>query len=156
NVFCRLTPVQKNRILLSLKRRGAVVGYVGDGVNDAPSLHDADVGISVDGAVDVARAAADIILLAPDLDILAQGVREGRRTFGNIMKYVMMAVSSNFGNMLSMAGAAVFLPYLPMTAMQILLNNFIYDLSETAIPLDRVDDEDLVTPRTWDLRRVLR
>jgi len=130
-----------------------VVGYIGDGVNDAPSLHDADVGLSVDGAVDVAREAADIILLEPSLSILAKGVREGRRTFGNIMKYVKMGVSSNFGNMLSMAGAALFLPFLPMTAIQILLNNLIYDVSETAIPLDEVDEDDLALPRTWNMER---
>ncbi len=156
NVFCRMTPVQKNRVILALRRRGAVVGYMGDGVNDAPSLHDADVGLSVDGAVDVAREAADIILLESSLGILAQGVREGRRTFGNIMKYLKMGVSSNFGNMLSMAGAALFLPFLPMTAIQILLNNLIYDVSETAIPLDEVDDEDLALPRTWDMGHITR
>jgi Mg2+-importing ATPase len=156
NVFCRLTPVQKNRIILSLRRRREVVGYLGDGVNDAPSLHDADVGLSVDGAVDVAREASGIILLAPDLSILARGVREGRRTFSNIMKYVMMAVSSNFGNMLSMAGAALFLPFLPMTAIQILLNNLIYDVSETTIPLDQVDPIDVARPRTWNMQRVTR
>lgn len=156
SVFCRLNPAQKNRIILSLQRRGEVVGYVGDGVNDAPSLHDADVGLSVEGAVDVAREAADIILLAPDLAILAEGVREGRRTFGNIMKYVLMAVSSNFGNMISMAGAAVFLPFFPMTAIQILLNNLIYDLSETTIPLDEVDEADIARPRSWDIGRVTR
>ena len=156
NVFCRLNPVQKNRIVLALKRAGHVVGYIGDGINDAPSLHDADVGLSVDGSVDVAREAADIILLQPDLAILADGVREGRRTFSNIMKYIMMAISSNFGNMLSMAGAALFLPYLPMTALQILLNNLIYDISSTAIPFDTVDDRDVSTPRTWDIGHITR
>jgi P-type Mg2+ transporter len=156
NVFCRLNPVQKNRIVLALKRAGHVVGYIGDGINDAPSLHDADVGLSVDGAVDVAREAADIILLQPDLAILANGVREGRRTFSNIMKYIMMAVSSNFGNMLSMAGAALFLPYLPMTALQILLNNLIYDAASTAIPFDEVDPQDVASPRTWDIGHITR
>jgi P-type Mg2+ transporter len=156
NVFCRLNPVQKNRIVLALKRSGHVVGYIGDGINDAPSLHDADVGLSVDGAVDVAREAADIILLQPDLAILANGVREGRRTFSNIMKYIMMAVSSNFGNMLSMAGAALFLPYLPMTALQILLNNLIYDVASTAIPFDAVDAQDVASPRTWDIGHITR
>ncbi|OYU76096.1 MAG: magnesium-translocating P-type ATPase [Alphaproteobacteria bacterium PA3] len=156
NVFCRLNPVQKNRVVLALKRAGHVVGYVGDGINDAPSLHDADVGLSVEGAVDVAREAADIILLQPDLAILAEGVREGRRTFSNIMKYIMMAVSSNFGNMLSMAGAALFLPYLPMTALQILLNNLIYDAASTAIPFDSVDAQDVASPRTWDIGHITR
>lgn len=156
NVFCRLNPVQKNRIVLAMKRAGHVVGYIGDGINDAPSLHNSDVGLSVDGAVDVAREAADIILLQPDLAILANGVREGRRTFANIMKYIMMAVSSNFGNMLSMAGAALFLPYLPMTALQILLNNLIYDVTSTAIPFDVVDEQDVASPRTWDNGHITR
>jgi P-type Mg2+ transporter len=156
NIFCRLNPVQKNRIVLALKSAGHVVGYIGDGINDTTALHDADVGLSVDGAVDVAREAADIILLQPDLAILVDGVREGRRTFSNIMKYIMMAVSSNFGNMLSMAGAALFLPYLPMTALQILLNNLIYDVASTAIPFDQVDDQDVAQPRTWDIGHITR
>lgn len=151
NLFCRVTPPQKNRIIVALKRRGHVVGYLGDGINDAPSLHSADVGISVDGAVDVAKAAADMILLEHDLGVLHAGVLEGRRTFGNIMKYIMMGTSSNFGNMFSMAGASLFLPFLPMLPMQILLNNLLYDLSELPIPLDRVDDDDLSRPRHWDM-----
>ncbi|MFZ0623923.1 MAG: magnesium-translocating P-type ATPase, partial [Pseudolabrys sp.] len=141
NLFCRVNPSQKNRIILALKRRGHVVGYLGDGINDAPSLHTADVGISVDGAVDVAKDAADIILLEHDLGVVERGVREGRRTFGNIMKYIMMGTSSNFGNMFSMAGASLILPFLPMLPIQILLNNFLYDLSEVPIPMDEVDDE---------------
>ena len=151
NLFCRVTPSQKNRIILALKRRGHVVGYLGDGINDAPSLHSADVGISVDGAVDVAKAAADMILLEHDLGVLHAGVLEGRRTFGNIMKYIMMGTSSNFGNMFSMAGASLFLPFLPMLPVQILLNNLLYDVSELAIPLDRVDDDYLSHPRHWDM-----
>jgi Mg2+-importing ATPase len=151
SLFCRVTPVHKNRIILALKRRGHVVGYLGDGINDAPSLHSADVGISVESAVDVAREAADLILLDQDLGVLHTGVLEGRRTFGNIMKYIMMASSSNFGNMLSMAGAAVFLPFLPLLPVQVLLNNFLYDLSEVPIPLDAVDDEYMRRPRQWDL-----
>ena len=151
NLFCRVTPAQKNRIILALKRRGHVVGFMGDGINDAPSLHTADVGISVDSAVDVAKDAADIILLDRDLRVVERGVREGRRTFGNIMKYVMMGTSSNFGNMFSMAGASVLLPFLPMLPIQILLNNLLYDLSEVAIPLDEVDDEFLAEPRHWDI-----
>jgi Mg2+-importing ATPase len=151
NLFCRVTPVQKNRIILALKQRGHVVGYLGDGINDAPSLHSADVGISVDSAVDVAKAAADMILLEQDLGVLHAGVLEGRRTFGNIMKYIMMGTSSNFGNMFSMAGASLFLPFLPMLPVQILLNNLLYDFSELPIPLDRVDDDYLTYPRQWDM-----
>ena len=134
NLFCRVTPAQKNRIILALKRRGHVVGYLGDGINDAPSLHSADVGISVDSAVDVAKEAADMILLEQDLGVLHAGVLEGRRTFGNIMKYIMMGTSSNFGNMFSMAGASLFLPFLPMLPVQILLNNLLYDVSELPDP----------------------
>jgi len=152
SLFCRVTPSQKNRIILALKRRGHVVGYLGDGINDAPSLHTADVGISVDGAVDVAKDAADIILLDHDLGVVERGVREGRRTFGNIMKYVMMGTSSNFGNMFSMAGAALILPFLPMLPIQVLLNNFLYDVSEVPIPMDDVDDELLAQPRHWDIK----
>jgi Mg2+-importing ATPase len=151
NLFCRVAPAQKNRIILALKRRGHVVGYLGDGINDAPSLHSADVSISVDSAVDVAKAAADMILLEQDLGVLHAGVLEGRRTFGNIMKYIMMGTSSNFGNMFSMAGAALFLPFLPMLPVQILLNNLLYDVSELPIPLDRVDDDYLSHPRHWDM-----
>ena len=152
NLFCRVNPSQKNRIILALKRRGHVVGYLGDGMNDAPSLHTADVGISVDGAVDVAKDAADIILLEHDLEVVESGVREGRRTFGNIMKYIMMGTSSNFGNMFSMAGASLILPFLPMLPIQVLLNNFLYDLSEVPIPMDDVDDELLAQPRHWDIK----
>jgi Mg2+-importing ATPase len=151
NLFCRVTPSQKNRVILALKRRGHVVGYLGDGINDAPSLHSADVSISVDSAVDVAKAAADMILLERDLGVLHAGVIEGRRTFGNIMKYIMMGTSSNFGNMFSMAGASLFLPFLPMLPLQILLNNLLYDVSELPIPLDRVDDDYLSRPRHWDM-----
>ena len=152
NLFCRVTPVQKNRIILALKRRGHVVGYLGDGINDAPSLHTADVGISVDSAVDVAKDAADIILLDHDLAVVERGVREGRRTFGNIMKYIMMGTSSNFGNMFSMAGASLILPFLPMLPVQVLLNNLLYDLSEVPIPMDEVDEELLAKPRHWDMQ----
>jgi Mg2+-importing ATPase len=151
NLFCRVTPAQKNRIILALKARGHTVGFLGDGVNDAPSLHSADIGISVDGAVDVAKEAADMILLRQDLNVLHDGVLEGRRTSGNIMKYIMMGTSSNFGNMFSMAGAALFLPFLPMLPVQILLNNLLYDISEIPIPLDRVDRSYLMRPRRWDM-----
>ncbi|MGE5172285.1 MAG: magnesium-translocating P-type ATPase [Betaproteobacteria bacterium] len=151
NLFCRVNPAQKNRVILALKQRGRVVGYMGDGINDAPSLHSADVGISVDSAVDVAKSAAEMILLEQDLNVLYDGVIEGRRTFGNIMKYIMMGTSSNFGNMFSMAGATLFLPFLPMLPVQILLNNLLYDVSEIPIPLDSVDEEYLSHPRHWNM-----
>ncbi len=150
NLFCRVTPAQKNRVILSLKAQGHAVGYLGDGINDAPSLRSADVGISVDSAVDVAKAAADMIMLRHDLNALHSGVLEGRRTFANIMKYIMMGTSSNFGNMFSMAGATLFLPFLPMLPAQILLNNLLYDISELTIPTDSVDNEYLAHPRHWD------
>ncbi len=156
NLFCRVTPALKNRVILALKHRGHVVGYLGDGINDAPSLHSADVGISVEGGVDVAKAAADLILLEQDLAVLKNGVLEGRRTFGNIMKYILMATSSNFGNMFSMAGAALLLPFLPMLPVQILLNNFLYDLSELPIPMDTVDADYVLTPHRWDLDTIRR
>jgi P-type Mg2+ transporter len=151
NLFCRVNPAQKNRVILALKQRGRVVGYLGDGINDAPSLHSADIGISVDSAVDVAKSAAEMILLEQDLNVLHDGVMEGRRTFGNIMKYIMMGTSSNFGNMFSMAGATLFLPFLPMLPVQILLNNLLYDVSEIPIPLDSVDEEYLTQPRHWNM-----
>jgi Mg2+-importing ATPase len=153
-LFCRVTPPQKSRIIAALRRRGHVVGYLGDGINDAPSLHAADVGFSVDTGVDVAKDAASMILLEKDLGVIVEGVREGRRTYANILKYVMMGTSSNFGNMFSMAGGALLLPFLPMLPIQILLNNLLYDLSETAIPLDYVDEELLARPRRWDIRVV--
>ncbi|MBW8363872.1 MAG: magnesium-translocating P-type ATPase [Rhizobium sp.] len=151
NLFCRVTPAQKTRIIEALRARGHVVGFLGDGINDAPALHAANVGISVDSAVDVAKEAADLVLLEHDLNVLQEGVREGRRTFGNVTKYIMMGTSSNFGNMFSMAGGTLFLPFLPMLPIQILLNNFLYDLSEIAIPLDRVDEDTLARPRVWDM-----
>jgi P-type Mg2+ transporter len=151
-LFCRVTPPQKSRIIAALRRKGHVVGYLGDGINDAPPLHVADVGFSVDTAVDVAKEAAAIILLRKDLNVLADGVREGRRTFANILKYMMMGTSSNFGNMFSMAGGVLFLPFLPMLPTQVLLNNLLYDVSEIAIPLDNVGDAIVARPRHWDLR----
>ena len=155
-MFCRVTPAQKNRIILSLKAQGHTVGYLGDGINDAPALQSADVGISVDSAVDVAKAAADMILLRQDLNVLHAGVMEGRRTFANVMKYIMMGTSSNFGNMFSMAGATLFLTFLPMLPTQILLNNILYDLSEIAIPLDEVDDDELKQPHVLDIQLIQR
>ena len=151
-----MTPAQKNRIILALKRRKHTVGFLGDGINDAPALHAADVGISVDGAVDVAKESADLILLERDLAVLRDGVLEGRRTLGNIIKYILMGTSSNFGNMFSMAGAAVLLPFLPMLPIQILVNNFLYDLSEVPIPTDTVDDEYIRRPHRWDMSFIRR
>jgi Mg2+-importing ATPase len=154
NIFARVTPDQKNRIMIALHKNGHVVGFLGDGINDAPSIRTADVGISVDNAVDVAKAAADIILLQNDLTVLAQGVQEGRKTMGNSMKYIMMGTSSNFGNMFSAAGASLFLTFLPMLPSQILLNNLLYDISELAIPTDNVDAEYMKAPRRWDVHFV--
>jgi len=155
-VFARVSPMQKNRIILALRSRGHVIGCIGDGINDAPALRSADVGISVDTAVDVARAAADIIMLEKRLDVLHDGVMEGRRSFGNIMKYVLMGTSSNFGNMLSMAAASLFLPFLPMLPLQILLNNFLYDLSQVPIPSDRVDATYTLKPKRWNVAFIRR
>jgi Mg2+-importing ATPase len=155
-VFARVSPVQKNRIVQALRARGHVVGVLGDGINDAPALRSADVGISVESAVDVARDAADIILLEKTLTVLHEGVVEGRRSFGNIMKYILMATSSNFGNMVSMAVASLFLPFLPMLPVQILLNNFLYDLAQVAIPADRVDRTWQRAPRRWNVAFIRR
>jgi Mg2+-importing ATPase len=156
DVFARVSPAQKNRILRALKARGHVVGYLGDGINDAPSLHAADVGISVAGATDVAKEAAEIILLEGNLRVLLAGVVEGRRAFGNVMKYLLMGTSSNFGNMFSMAAAAVMLPFLPMLPKQILLNNFLYDLAQVTIPSDNVDESFVRKPRKWDIKLIQR
>ncbi len=154
NVFARVSPAQKNRVILALKHRGHVVGFLGDGVNDAPSIHAADVGISVATAVDVAKDAAEIILLEHGLGVLHTGILEGRKAFGNVMKYLLMGTSSNFGNMVSMAAASFFLPFLPMLPMQILLNNFLYDLSQVAIPTDNVDATLTFKPRRWDIQLI--
>jgi len=151
NVFARVTPVQKDQIINLLKSNGHVVGFMGDGINDAPSLKTSDVGVSVNNAVDVAKESADIILLENDLTVLAEGVLEGRKTFGNTMKYVMMGISSNFGNMFSVAGASLFLPFLPMLPVQILLNNLLYTLSQATITSDNVDEEDIERPKRWDI-----
>ena len=156
NLFCRINPQQKHRILLALRRLGHVVGFMGDGINDAPALHAADVGISVDGAADVARAAADLILLDHDLSVVGDAVTAGRNTVQNVSKYVLMGASSNLGNMFSMAGAALILPFLPMLPIQILVNNLIYNISEIAIPFDRVDPEVVVAPVKWDIKLIER
>jgi Mg2+-importing ATPase len=150
-IFTRVSPEQKNRVILGLKARGHVVGYIGDGINDAPSLHTADVGISVMNGVDVAKDAAKIILLEKDLGVLNDGVMEGRRCFANIMKYIIMGTSSNFGNMFSMAAASLFLKFLPMLPTQILLNNFLYDTSQIAVPGDNVDPALLHKPKRWQI-----
>ena len=156
DVFCRMPPEQKARLLAALQRRGHTVGFLGDGMNDAPSLHAADVGISVANAVDVAKAAADLILLEQDLHALACGVDEGRRAHANVMKYIMMATSSNFGNMFSMAAAALVVPFLPLLPLQVLLNNLLYDVSELALPFDRIDEEVAAQPCVWDMGSIRR
>jgi Mg2+-importing ATPase len=156
DIFARVSPAQKTRVIRALKHRGHVVGYLGDGINDAPSLHAADVGISVSNGVDVAKKAADIILLEKSLVAIERGVIEGRKSFGNITKYVLMGTSSNFGNMLSMALASVVLPFLPMLPVQILLNNFLYDFSQLTIPTDNVDASYTARPRKWDTGTIQR
>jgi P-type Mg2+ transporter len=156
NIFARVTPEQKSRVIRAQRHLGVEVGFMGDGVNDAVALHGADVGISVDSASDVAKEAADVVLLDKDLGILADGVVEGRRIFANTIKYVLMGTSSNFGNMFSAAGASLVLSFLPMTPTQILLNNFLYDVSEMTIPTDQVDEEQLRRPAHWDLRVIQR
>ena len=143
--------MQKNRILLALKHNGHAVGFMGDGINDAPSLHAADVGISVSSAADVARDSADVILVKPGLRVLHDGIVEGRKAFGNVMKYLLMGTSSNFGNVLSMAAASLFLPFLPMLPTQILLNNLLYDVGQLTIPTDNVDETYLEKPQRWDI-----
>ncbi|MBX6323463.1 MAG: magnesium-translocating P-type ATPase, partial [Rhodospirillaceae bacterium] len=155
-LFCRLTPQQKTRVITALRRAGRTVGFLGDGINDAPALQAADIGISVDSAAAVAREAAALILLEHDLMPVHEAVEEGRRTFENVLKYVLMGTSSNFGNMFSMAGAALVLPFLPMRPAQILLNNLLYDLSETALPFDRVDAQAIARPERWDIGFVRR
>ena len=150
-IFARVSPPQKNRVILALKARGHVVGYIGDGINDAPALHSADVGISVMNGVDVAKDAAKVILLEKDLGVLNDGIVEGRRSFANIMKYIVMGTSSNFGNMFSMAASSLFLPFLPMLPTQILLNNFLYDASQISIPSDNVDAALLHQPKRWQI-----
>lgn len=150
-IFAKLSPLQKSRITRVLRRNGHIVGFMGDGINDAAALREADVGISVDTAVDIAKESADIILLEKSLLVLAEGIIEGRKTFGNIVKYIKMGTSSNFGNMCSVLGASALLPFLPMQPMQILVNNLLYDFSQTGIPFDHVDQEYLTKPRKWQV-----
>jgi Mg2+-importing ATPase len=156
SVFARLAPAHKERIIRALQSKGHVVGFMGDGINDAPALKSADVGISVDSAVDIAKESSDIILLENSLLVLEQGVLEGRRVFGNIVKYIKMAASSNFGNMFSVVGASAFLPFLPMLPIQVLVNNLMYDFSQTTIPTDEVDEDWLTKPRQWTIGKILR
>ena len=156
SVFARLAPIHKERIIHALQSKGHVLGFMGDGINDAPALKAADVGISVKSAVDIAKEASDIILLENSLMVLEQGVLEGRRVFGNIVKYIKMAASSNFGNMFSVVGASAFLPFLPMLPIQVLTNNLLYDFSQTTIPTDDVDAEWLTKPRAWTIGKILR
>jgi P-type Mg2+ transporter len=158
SVLAKLSPIHKERIIHALQSKGHVVGFMGDGINDAPALKAADVGISVDSAVDIAKESSDIILLENNLLVLEQGVMEGRRVFGNITKYIKMAASSNFGNMFSVLGGSIFLPFLPMLPIQVLTNNLLYDFSQTSIPTDEVDAEWLAKPRKWaigELRRFI-
>jgi P-type Mg2+ transporter len=152
SIFAEVDPNQKERIILALRKMGHVVGYMGDGINDAPALHAADIGISVDQAVDVAKEAADFVLLKRDLGVLRAGIEEGRRTFANTLKYIFTTTSANFGNMLSMAGASLFLPFLPLLPKQILLNNFISDLPAFGIASDNVDEEMVTQPHRWNIR----
>ena len=155
-VFARVSPADKQRIIHALQRRGHTVGFMGDGINDAPALRTADVGVSVDTAVDIAKESADLILLEKSLLVLGEGVLEGRKVFANILKYIGMGASSSFGNMFSVLGASIFVPYLPMTPIQILTNNLLYDVSQTAIPSDEVDAEQIAGPRPWDMGSIAR
>ena len=156
DVFAEIEPAQKERLILALKKAGHVVGYIGDGINDVSALHASDVSLSVEGAVDVAREAADFVLLERDLEVLVDGVREGRRTFANTLKYVFIATSANFGNMFSMAGASLFLPFLPLLPKQILLINLMTDFPEMTIAGDDVDPELVEQPRRWDIHFIRR
>lgn len=156
NVFAKVSPQQKARIIAALQAKAHVVGFLGDGINDGPALKRADVGISVDTAADIAKESADIILLEKNLSILNEGVLEGRRVFGNIVKYIKMSASSSFGNMFSVLGASVFLPFLPMAPLQVLANNLLYDFSQTTIPTDTVDEEYLQRPRKWEIGNIMR
>src|SRR5678816_2131639 len=155
-LFARVSPAHKQRIIKALQSRKHTVGFMGDGINDAPALHAADVGISVDTAVDIAKASADMILLERSLRVIDEGVLEGRKVFANISKYVRMSASSNFGNMFSVLGASVFVPFLPMLPIQILSNNLLYDISQATIPTDNVDAEQIQRPRPWDIKALTR
>jgi Mg2+-importing ATPase len=155
-LFARLSPAHKERVIRILRGRSHVVGFMGDGINDAPALRAADVGISVDTATDVAKESADLILLEKDLMVLEEGVIEGRKVFANIVKYIRMGASSNFGNMFSVLGASAFLPFLPMAPIQVLTNNLLYDFSQVPIPADAVDEEQVARPRPWNIGEIRR
>ncbi len=155
-LFARLSPAHKERVIRALRATGHVVGFMGDGINDAPALRAADVGISVDTATDIAKESADLILLEKDLMVLEGGVTEGRKIFANILKYIRMGASSNFGNMFSVLGASAFLPFLPMAPIQVLTNNLLYDFSQVPIPTDAVDDEQVAHPRPWKIDEIRR
>src|SRR6201987_1137868 len=156
DVFARLSPSHKQRVVKALQDRGNVVGFMGDGINDAPALRAADVGISVDNAVDIAKESADMILLEKSLMVLEEGVIEGRKVFVNILKYIRMGASSNFGNMFSVLGASAFLPFVPMAPLQVLTNNLLYDFSQVPIPTDNVGPEETAKPRTWEIGAITR
>jgi Mg2+-importing ATPase len=156
DIFVKLSPTQKEQIVRALREAGHVVGFMGDGINDTPALKAADVGISVDSAVDVAKETADIVLLEKSLLVLEEGIMEGRRVFANIVKYIRMGASSNFGNMFSVVGASYLLPFLPMQSVQILTNNLLYDFSQTGIPTDKVDEELIVKPLKWNVDNIKR
>src|SRR5260370_647274 len=151
-----LSPAHKERVTRALRSMGHVVGFMGDGINDAPALRAADVGISVDTATDIAKESADLILLEKDLMVLEGGVTEGRKIFANILKYIRMGASSNFGNMFSVLGASAFLPFLPMAQIQVLTNNLLYDFSQVRIPIDAVDEEQVARPRPWNIDEITR
>ncbi len=155
-LFARLSPAHKQRVIHALRGKGHVVGFMGDGINDAPALRAADIGISVDTATDIAKESADLILLEKDLMVLQQGVIEGRKVFANILKYIRMGASSNFGNMFSVLGASAFLPYIPMAPIQVLTNNLLYDFSQIPIPADAVDAEQVARPRPWNIDEIKR
>ena len=155
-LFARLSPAHKERVIRILRGKGHVVGFMGDGINDAPALRAADVGISVDTATDIAKESADLILLEKDLMVLEAGVLEGRKVFANIVKYIRMGASSNFGNMFSVLGASAFLPFLPMAPIQVLTNNLLYDFSQVPIPADAVDEEQVARPRPWNIAEIRR
>src|SRR5207244_7562613 len=156
NLFARLSPAHKERVVRALQRNGHVVGFMGDGINDAPALRTADVGISVDNAVDIAKESADVILLEKNLMVLEEGVLEGRKVFVNILKYVRMGASSNFGNMFSVIGASAWLPYLPMSPVQVLTNNLLYDFSQVPIPTDNVGPQQTAKPRPWQIGEIAK
>src|SRR5258708_6625695 len=156
DVFARLSPAHKQRIVKALQSKGHVLGFMGDGINDAPALRAADVGISVDNAVDIAKESADVILLEKSLMILEEGVLEGRKVFVNILKYIRMGASSNFGNMFSLIGASAWLPYLPMATIQVLANNLLYDFSQVPIPTDNVGPQMITKPRPWNMGEIAK